>query len=268
MSDNPESTPAQVWDPRLYDNQHAFVWHHGESVLELLHPKPGERILDIGCGTGHLTARIAESGAEVIGLDSSAEMLQQARSAHPHLQFVLGDARDFTFPQPFDAIFSNAALHWIKEPRDVIRSVHAALKPDGRFVAELGGRGNVQTIAHALRLVAARMQLPVGESPWFFPGVADYSAILEEAGLEVRLALLFDRPTPLAGASGLRDWVKMFARGRLDAFPPDRHEEFLSAVEEETRPVLFREGGWFADYRRLRIVAVRTDSLRQPARED
>src|SRR2546423_478698 len=106
------STPGQRWDADLYDDKHAFVWRHGASLVDLLDPKPGERILDLGCGTGHLTAKIAESGATVVGLDHSAEMLNQARAAYPGLEFVRGDARDFAFSEPFDAVFSNAVLHW------------------------------------------------------------------------------------------------------------------------------------------------------------
>ena len=126
------------WDSTLYDAKHSFVWKHGASLLELLAPKPGERILDLGCGTGHLTAEIAKAGALVVGLDSSPTMIETARSAYPQLTFVEADARNFTLDAPCDAVFSNAALHWIHDADAVARSVHQALKPGGRFVAELG----------------------------------------------------------------------------------------------------------------------------------
>src|SRR5262249_12224499 len=142
--------------------------------VDQLAPQPGERILDVGCGTGHLTAQIAQSGASVVGLDNSPEMLTAARAAYPGLEFVQADARQFTFAEPFDAVFSNAALHWVREPQRVIRCIREALKPGGRFVAELGGKGNVQTIAHALRAAAEQLGLPLAESPWYFPGVAEY----------------------------------------------------------------------------------------------
>src|SRR5262245_22336955 len=144
----------QTWDAGLYDGRHAFVWRHGASLVELLAPKPGERVLDLGCGTGHLTARIAEAGAVAVGLDGSAEMLKQARAAYPQLEFVQADARDFRFDEPFDAVFSNAVLHWINEPAAVIRCVRDALKPGGRFVAEFGGRGNVRAVVAALQAAA------------------------------------------------------------------------------------------------------------------
>jgi trans-aconitate methyltransferase len=250
------ATFSQPWDAGLYDERHAFVWKHGAALVELLAPQPGERILDLGCGTGHLTARLAESGATAVGLDHSAEMLGQARSAYPHLEFVQADARDFAFARPFDAVFSNAVLHWVRPPEPVVRCVRAALRPGGRFVAELGGRGNVRGIEAALRAAAGRVGLSLEESLWYFPGLAEYATLLETAGLEVRFAALFDRPTPLEGAGGLRNWVTMFGRRMLDAIPPDRQDEFLRAVEEAARPQLFREGTWVADYRRLRVVAV------------
>jgi trans-aconitate methyltransferase len=250
---------GQHWNAGLYDGQHGFVWRHGEALVELLAARPGERILDLGCGTGHLTARLAEAGAVVVGLDSSADMLAQARSAYPRLEFVQADARDFHFPQPFDAVFSNAVLHWIKQPEAVIRCVHDALRPGGRFVAEFGGRGNVRAVIAALRTAAGQVGVRLEEPLWYYPGVGEYTGLLEANGLEVQLALLFDRPTPLQGPDGLRGWVRMFAGGVLEAIPGERHDEFLRAVEEAARPALFRDGGWFADYRRLRVAAVRVE---------
>jgi trans-aconitate methyltransferase len=252
-----EAKDRQRWDPGLYDGKHAFVWKHGGALVELLAPQPGERILDLGCGTGHLTAALAEAGAAVVGLDHSEEMLRQARSAYPRLEFVQGDARSFVFAEPFDAVFSNATLHWVRPPETVVGRVRDALRPGGRFVAEFGGRGNVRTIAAALQSAARRLGLALEAPPWYYPGVAEYASLLEAAGLEVRSALLFDRPTPLEGPNGLRDWAAMFVRAMLDSLPPPRRDEFLRALEDEARPVLFRDGGWIADYRRLRIAAVR-----------
>lgn len=245
------------WDPGLYDSRHAFVWQHGASLVELLAPRPGQRILDLGCGTGHLTARIAEAGAEAVGLDASAEMLAQARAAYPRLSFVQGDARDFSFPEPFDAVFSNAVLHWVGEPGAVTARVRNALKSGGRFVAEFGGKGNVRAVIESIRAAASKLGLPLELPRWYYPSVGEYAAVLESAGLEVRLATLFDRLTPLEGEGGLRDWVRMFAGAALEAVPAERREEFLEAVGEAARPRLFRDGGWVADYRRLRVVAVR-----------
>ncbi len=247
----------QIWDADLYDDKHAFVWQYGASLVKLLAPRAGERVLDLGCGTGPLTHQIAQAGASVVGLDFSDEMLNQARSAFPELEFVRGDARDFHFGAPFDAVFSNAVLHWVSPPEAAVRCVAAALKPGGRFVAEFGGRGNVRVIVAALRTAAQRLNLHPEEPRWFFPGVAEYATMLEAAGLEVRFATLFDRPTPLEGPTGLRNFIAMFIRATLESVPPDRRDDFLRAVEDAARPELFRDGSWSADYRRLRVVAVR-----------
>ena len=127
------AAPSGGWDPGLYDGKHAFVWQYGASLVELLQPQPGERVLDLGCGTGHLTARIAAAGAAVVGIDSDPAMIDQARRGYPDLHFEQQDARSFSFAEPFDAVFSNAVLHWIREPEAVIACVRRALKPGGRF---------------------------------------------------------------------------------------------------------------------------------------
>src|SRR6202171_1113386 len=145
----PRKEHQTEWNANLYDAKHAFVWKYAADLLPLLAPQPGERILDIGCGTGHLTAQIADSGARVVGVDRSPEMVNAARRAYPHLQFELTDARDLSYRTEFDAVFSNATLHWIHEPELVIRSVRNALRPGGRFVAELGGKGNIRKMQSA-----------------------------------------------------------------------------------------------------------------------
>jgi trans-aconitate 2-methyltransferase len=244
-----------TWDAGLYDDQHAFVWKHGAALIELLAPRPGERILDLGCGTGHLTAQLADAGADVVGIDNSPEMIDQARRAYPNFRFEQADARDFAFAEPFDAIFSNAVLHWVKPPEAVIACVRRALKPGGRFVAELGGRGNVRAIAAAMRNAAAALGGGAVEDLWYFPGIAEYATLLERGGLEVTFAVLFDRLTPLEGEQGMRHWVEMFGNSVLRQVPPERREEFFRHVEAELRPTLYRDGTWYADYRRLRVVA-------------
>ncbi len=256
---------ATHWDAGLYDSRHAFVWQYGASLLELLAARPGERVLDLGCGTGHLTAQIAAAGAEVVGLDLAPTMIEEARRAHPQLRFVVGDARDFAFDAPFDAALSNAALHWVKPPEKVIACVARALKTGGRFVAELGGRGNVRAIHAALTVAAAAVGLGDWQAPWYFPGVGQYAALLEAGGLEVTFAALFDRPTPLQGEDGMRQWVAMFAGGLLESVPARAREDFLARVEANLRPTLYHDGVWHADYRRLRVVARRIDTWGEPS---
>jgi trans-aconitate methyltransferase len=237
------------WDAATYETGCAFVWKSVSDLLDLLNPQPGERILDLGCGTGHLTNAIAERGAEVVGLDASAEMLGQARQNYPKLRFVLADASSFGFDQPFDAVFSNAALHWVRDAEGVVRSVAAALRPGGRFVAEFGGKGNV------VKLVAAIQQVvPEAVNPWYFPSIGEYAALLERHGLEPQSATLFDRLTQLEGS--IQEWFEVFGDPLLASVPRERRRAVLDQVAELLRPALFRDGNWWADYRRLRIVAL------------
>jgi trans-aconitate 2-methyltransferase len=246
----------QQWSSRLYEGQHSFVWKYGEELLPLLNPRPGETILDIGCGTGQLTAQIADYGVETIGLDSSAEMIAQARQNFPKLKFVLADARDFHLDNRFDAVFSNAALHWVPQAEDVIRSAARVLKPGGRFVAEFGGKGNVASILGAVgRALSERGYAPV--NPWYFPSIGEYSSLLEAYGFDVRFAQRFERRTELeALESGLRDWMEMFGSALLKpASEPDRGH-IIREVEDRLRPVLHQDGRWHIDYVRLRVAAV------------
>ncbi|MCW5849050.1 MAG: methyltransferase domain-containing protein [Anaerolineae bacterium] len=247
------------WNASHYDTQHAYVWKFGTGVVELLAPQPGERILDLGCGTGHLTAQIAQSGATLVGLDSSPEMIQLARQHYPGLQFVVADAADFQVDEPFDAVFSNAALHWMRRPADVIRCVWNALKPGRRFVAEMGGQGNIQTIVEAVTEAMAQVGLDAAPlNPWYFPSLAEYAGLLERQGFEVSFAWLFDRPTLIdGGEAGMQQWLAVFCKDFLAAVPEAQREAVVRAMEDRLRPRLFRDGAWVADYRRLRIVAVK-----------
>ena len=244
------------WDSSLYDDQHSFVWRAGADLVDLLHPEPGERILDLGCGTGHLTAKIAENGARVTGLDSSPSMIAQARQNFPGLHFTLADARDFRSDETFDAVFSNAALHWIHDAEAVVRCVASVLKPGGRLVLEMGARGNIRRIRQVIESVFAEAgRAP--NCPWFFPSVAEYSTLLEKHGFDVRTAQTFDRWTKLEHPGrGLREWIEMFAGSYFEGIPNGDRHVLIGHIEERLRPELYVEGAWFADYRRLRIEAV------------
>jgi trans-aconitate 2-methyltransferase len=249
------SSPLGAWDAAGYQDKHSFVWRFGAGLLELLAPQPGERILDIGCGTGQLTAEIAQSGAEVVGLDSSQDMLAQARKNYPELTFVLADAAGFDFPEPFHAVFSNAALHWVKDADGAAASIARALRPGGRFVAEFGGKGNNASIRAALRAILGPSADE--QSPWYYPSIAEYSAILERHGLEVRNARLFYRPTPLEGEHGLDHWLRMFTGSYLHQFSLQQADDVVRRLVEHLAPQLCRDGVWTVDYRRLRVVAIR-----------
>ena len=258
---NEPSTKCQSeWNANLYDAKHAFVWKYGADLVPLLAPQMDERILDLGCGTGHLTAQIANSGARVLGVDRSPEMVAAARKAYPHLQFEVADARRLPYEAEFDAVFSNATLHWIQEPELVIRSVRNALRPGGRFVAEFGGKGNIRKMQTAFDQALSELHATApGEiNPWYYPSVSEYATLLETNGFEVRFITLFDRPTPLAdGEAGMRNWITMFGSYYSAKLSPEKRDSFLRRVEELLHPELFRDGQWMADYRRLRLVAAK-----------
>lgn len=249
---------ATNWDPALYEARHSFVWQFGQDLLELLDPKPGERVLDLGCGPGNLTEKISQRGADVVGIDSSPEMIGQARQNYPSLNFVLGDAAQMQFQEEFDAVFSNAALHWMLDADAVADGIARALKKGGRLVAELGGKGNIRMIERAIER-ALESYLPSGlpSKRTFFPSVGEYASILERHGLEVRAAHLFDRATKLEGPNGMEDWLRQFSSYYFEPIPARQRERALLAVVDELRPALLAEEGWFADYRRLRIQAVK-----------
>ena len=248
------------WNAATYTQNHAFVFNYGESVVALLAPQPGELILDVGCGSGELTQQLAQAGATVVGIDASPEMVALARQQFPALDVRLADATTLDLPERFDAVFSNAALHWMPEATAVAQRLYQHLKPGGRLVAELGGRGNVaQLIAatlHQLRLHGHPR--PQGADWWYFPSVGEYAALLESQGFRVRLALHFDRPTPLAHPeTGLADWLNQFGGYFFAGLSASARAAVLAATVEQLRPALWHEGRWVADYKRLRIVAER-----------
>ncbi len=254
--------PDNTWNTALYDQKHNFVFNYGQDLVPLLDPRPGERILDLGCGTGHLTHAIAASGAQVVGIDSSPEMIAAAHAAYPDITFHLMDAREFVFAEPFDAVFSNAVLHWIAEAEQVAQRVAAALKPGGRFVAEFGGKGNVATIIDAMQQAAHEILGITIQFGWYYPSIGEYASLLERQGLETRTALLFDRPTRLEdGAQGFRNWIQMFRGRALQDIPNDARERVMTLAEDKAREKLFYDGNWHADYRRLRVVAVKTKAM-------
>jgi len=253
------SQPA-AWNPELYQSSHSFVWQYGRDLLALLDAQPGERILDVGCGTGQLTAEIARSGAEVMGIDTSSAMVAAARQNSPQLRFEVADVTALAFESEFDAVVSNAALHWVCDQQAAIACIARALKPRGRFVFEMGGHGNLHNlldaIYRALRQIGAVN--PEHLLPWSFPTVGEYASLIEANGLEVNFAVLFDRPTPLEGGErGLRSWLKMFGGFAMNAIAQGQSDEFLRLTQQFAAPALFHDGVWTIDYRRLRMVAVK-----------
>ena len=244
------------WNTSFYDEKHSFVTRYGEGVLEWLAPAPGERILDVGCGTGHLTERISRAGAIVTGIDSSVEMVATAHETYPEIEFVVADASNFSLDRPFDAIFSNAALHWVHRAEEAVICMARALRPGGRFVVEFGGKGNVRRIYTALEEAIREQTGAEVRAANYFPSIGEYTPLLERHGLQVEQALLFDRFTRLEdGEDGLRNWVRMFRQPVLDSLTEAQQERVLLDVMARCRESLYKQGAWHADYRRLRILA-------------
>ena len=246
---------TQTWDVEAYGLNGAFVHELAGGVLEWLAAKPGEKILDLGCGDGQLTQRIAVTGADVLGVDASEAMVAAARERG--VVADVGAAEDLPYAdKTFDAVFSNAALHWVRGQDAMIAQVHRVLKPGGRFVAEMGGHGNVAAILVALKAVLVRHGFGDREDGVnYYPTAESYAKRLEKHGYQVQRIALIPRPTPLA-KGGMTEWLRTFRRGVLDGLP----EELRDTVVEETaallEPVLRDEdGNWVADYVRLRFVA-------------
>jgi SAM-dependent methyltransferase len=247
---------AQAWDAQRYDAGFGFVSGYGAELVDVLDPRPGERVLDLGCGTGTLLAEIVRRGARGIGIDADAAMVAAARTNVPDAEILRADGHAFELGEPVDAVFSNAALHWMLRPENVAARVRAALEPGGRFVAELGGARNNERVLAAVRAALAER----GEElvlPWYFPTPAQHAAVLERAGFRVARMEHFARPTPLdPEAGGLAGWLRMFGAGLFAQVPVDEVEPLVARAQELARPQLERDGVWTIDYWRLRFVAL------------
>jgi SAM-dependent methyltransferase len=255
------------WDADRYQRQFGFVSSMAGDLVELLDPRSGETVLDLGCGTGELAASIAATGARVLALDSDPAMVAAARRRLGDDRVLLADGHAFTLPEPVDAVFSNAALHWMPRPAEVVGRVRAALRPGGRFVAELGGAGNIDAILEALGAAMAEAGLPAPECPWYFPTPGQYATLLEAGRFRVARMEHFPRPTPLAGGpDGLADWFTMFG-GQLTAqVPAAELPGVLARAGELAAPRVRGHDRWIADYWRLRFVAVAGDEAARPAK--
>ena len=253
---------TQHWSAAHYAANARFVADLGAPVLDLLAPQRGERILDLGCGDGALTVAIAASGAHAVGVDGSADMIDAARARG--LDARVMDGQRLAFDGAFDAVFSNAALHWMPDAGAVIAGVARALRPGGRFVGEMGGHLNVAAIATAIRAVLASR----GYQPsfaWFFPTAEQYAALLARHGFTVNSIALFARPTPLA--TGMSGFLTTFAAPFLHDVLPDARPTILNDIETALAPSLRdHEGRWTGDYVRLRFHATRR-GVEQPGEE-
>lgn len=250
-----------AWNAELYKEKHAFVFQYGNSLVEWLEPKEGEKILDLGCGTGELTAQLATTGAQVMGIDGSASMIASARQHFPDIKFVVADATSFSVPEKFDAVFSNAVLHWIRQKEKVLDRIHKHLVPGGRLVLEMGGKGNVDDIMGALEKVMQKHGY-IFKPFWYFPSVGEYTSLLEEYDFRVNQVHYFDRETELADPeNGIVEWLRMFGDNIFEDVPADKRETIMHEAQELLRATNFRDGKWYTKYVRLRIKAQRLEPV-------
>ncbi len=242
------------WNADAYNKHAAFVSELALSVVDLLAPKAGEQILDLGCGEGRLALEIQTSGAKVTAVDASAEMVASARAKG--LDAHVMNATNMPFENHFDALFSNAVLHWIKESDSVVKNIYNVLKPGGRFVAEFGGEGNAKTAVDAMaQAFKEHPEFGAFENPWFFPSVAHYQKLLESQGFRVEYIELIKRPTPVDDIS---HWLDLFANGVTAHLSPTEFGVFKEEVRRICKPTLYSpKNGWHIDYVRLRLKAIK-----------
>ena len=247
------------WQAQFYDTKHSFVAQYGVSLIDFIQFKPNMRILDIGCGTGTLTNDLVRQQATVIGIDQSHNMIHEATKQFPHLQFEQADILTYTNDHPFDVLFSNAVLHWIQDAEAAVHQMYSLLADGGQLVIEFGGKGNVVQITDALISQIQRKGIYFGEDdfPWYFPSISEYTTMLEKAGFTVNLAHLYDRPTLLNGEDGLLNWLNMFSPTFFEKIDAKTKQTIIEQTEQQLRPSLYQNGQWIADYKRLRIVAVK-----------
>ena len=247
------------WDADKYTADFSFVHQYGNSVIELIDADKGSFVLDLGCGNGALTKTLQDKGCLVKGLDASKELLDIAKKKYPDIDFIQGDAADFTLSEPVDVVFSNAVFHWISKDRqqDMLKCVYNALNKNGQFVFEFGGHGNNQKIHRALAETFAKHGYCY-DMPFYFPTIGEYAALLENTGFEVQYAVFFDRPTELKGENGLKDWINMFVKTPFSVVKTEQEKETIAdKAVEALRDDLLMNGKWYADYVRIRMKAIR-----------
>lgn len=246
------------WNAEKYTEDFQFVHKYGEDVLSLLNIKKGDRVVDLGCGNGKLSVKLKEMGADVLGIDGSEEMLAIARDNYNDINFQHADAVDFQLDKKADAIFSNAVFHWIDEYNQpkLLNNISRNLKKSGQLVCEFGGKGCAETIHSELEKIFSSKGL-IYRRTFYFPTIGEYAPIIEKFGMQVRYAILFDRPTKLQGENGLADWINMFDTAPFEGIAENLKKEIIEEAVENLKEKLYINGEWYADYVRIRFKVVK-----------
>jgi trans-aconitate methyltransferase len=247
------------WNAALYDNKHSFVAKYGEDVLGWLAPQKGEHIVDVGCGTGTLTSKIAESGAIVTGIDASPEMVNKAMAAFPNIEFLVKNATAFSFEKKFDAAFSNAVFHWIKDQEKLLECIYSNLKQGGRLVYEMGAKHNIENIHKAVKKVLLEDGFEDNTKTElnYFSSAAQQATLLEKAGFTISNIIQFERPTELSGADGMKNWIIQFTQPFFINIPEEKKNALTDKAVAILKETNYENGKWYADYIRLRIKAIK-----------
>ncbi|MEO8712047.1 MAG: class I SAM-dependent methyltransferase [Parafilimonas sp.] len=250
---------AGVWDADLYDNKHSFVTKYGEDVMGWLAPQKDEHILDVGCGTGTLTGKIAETGAIVTGIDASPEMITKAKQAYNNIEFFVKDASNFSFARKFDAAFSNATFHWIKDQQAALQCIYDSLKTGGRLVYEMGAKHNIESIHKAVIkvMIDEGFEENTNIELNYFSSAAEQAVILEKIGYTISNIIQFNRPTELVGEDGMKNWIVQFCQPLFKDIPAEKVENIIDKAVAILKETNYENGKWYADYIRLRVKAVK-----------
>lgn len=245
------------WNAQLYDKNHDFVSQYGKALLELVNAGAGQKIWDLGCGTGILSGRLARNAAHVIGSDLSPDMIETAKSNYPHIDFLILDATEAVFENEFDTVFSNAVFHWISDQEKLLNAIYRALKSGGKLIVEMGANGNIAQIEQAFSQ-SMNLHGRAYQSGFFFPSVEEYTQLLQIAGFHIDFIQDFDRPTPFSdGQNGMKNWMIQFFADDLAPLLEEERAAILDETEKSLFPILWKSKEWIGDYRRLRFSATK-----------
>lgn len=247
------------WNATLYDNKHGFVAKYGEDLIGWLQPVKGEHILDIGCGTGTLTKKLSEYGAIITGIDASESMIEKAGNTYPDIRFLVKDATDFSFENEFDAVFSNATFHWIKNQQKVLQCIYNRLKKGGRLIYEMGAKHNIESIHSALKeaLIEEGFEEYAAIKVNYFSSAGEQASMLENVGFTIANIIQFDRPTELNGEDGMQNWINQFCQSFFINVTENKKAAIINNAVERLKITNYQKGKWYADYKRLRMKAIK-----------